>query len=176
MTKDIRPYGSKSERSMHKVTKRIGTFISASVVAALLFTGSASASSLSLSFGFGSGGVSVHSGSHPHSNGNYFGRSITHHDACMNNAGVKQYLRNQGFRDVRYVNEGYRNKARFSALWNGWRYSMLVDRCTGEITSVERAQPFGHDLHPHGTPDSPFSIFGNDFPFGGFRDYPYHTH
>jgi len=81
--------------------------------------------SFSFNFSFGIGG----SHNHPNSSRN----------GCMSIWTIKDNMRFQGYRDVQYLGEWRYNRPEFSAVWNGWRYTMQVDRCTGQASNVERA-------------------------------------
>lgn len=59
---------------------------------------------------------------------------------CMSNRTIKGNMRSQGYSDVHYLGEWRLNKPEFSGVWAGWRYTMLVDRCTGLASAVRRVE------------------------------------
>jgi len=59
---------------------------------------------------------------------------------CMSNWTIKNWMRSQGYREVRFLGEWRLNKPKFSALWNGWRYTMIIDRCSGQASYVRRGE------------------------------------
>ncbi len=69
---------------------------------------------------------------------------------CMSNRTIKDNMRSQGYSDVHYLGEWRLNRPEFSAVWAGWRYTMLVDRCTGLASAVRRVERAGK------WPNSPF--------------------
>jgi len=80
-------------------------------------TNSGATISFGFSFGTGSNGFQVHS-------------------TCMDNRAIKRGMQSQGYSDIRFIHERRPNKPKFSAVWDGWRYTMFIDRCTGRATQV----------------------------------------
>ncbi len=93
--------------------------------------------SFSFNFSFGIGGT--------HTQPN-FSRT-----GCMSIWTIKDNMRSQGYRDVQYLGEWRFNRPEFSGIWNGWRYTMEVDRCTGQARNVQRVGRASR------WPSSPFS-------------------
>jgi len=70
---------------------------------------------------------------------------------CMSIWIIKDNMRSQGYRDVQYLGEWRFNRPEFSGIWNGWRYTMEIDRCTGQASNVQRVGRASR------WPNSPFS-------------------
>ncbi len=92
----------------------------------------------------------------------------------MNNSRIKDGLRRQGWTSVRFVNGGYRNYPQFTGVWNGWVYSMQINRCTGEASNVEQLRPAQAYPQPHVSPNPPWWQYQQPRPYGGNSDILYH--
>lgn len=82
-------------------------------------------SGATISFGFSFG------------SGNYGFRTRS---TCMDNRTIKRGMLSQGYTNIRFIHERRPNRPKFSAVWDGWRYTMLIDRCTGRATQVRRVE------------------------------------
>lgn len=57
---------------------------------------------------------------------------------CLTDRQIRRGLANYGFRDARVTREFGRNRVEVIARYGRDFYSMRVNRCTGEVTRVER--------------------------------------
>ncbi len=71
------------------------------------------------------------------------GGGFRDHSNCMDNRAIKRGMLSQGYSDIRFINERHPDKPKFSAVWDGWRYTMLIERCTGRATQVRRVERAG---------------------------------
>jgi hypothetical protein len=58
--------------------------------------------------------------------------------ACFNDNQIRQYLQNNGWRNVQVGQNLGNNRVRATARWGNQWYEMRVNRCTGEVDRVRR--------------------------------------
>ncbi len=85
--------------------------------------------------------------------------------ACMNNHTLMQQLRGQGYYDIQFRGETYRNYPEFYATYNGWVYSFQVNRCNGQIHNLTRVRPVYYRPAPQ--PQHPWWFNQRPGHFGG---------
>lgn len=106
---------------------------------ALVAAAPAEAASPSFSFQIGGGP----NGYHPHPGGSFFFRfgDQDHSRYCLTDYQLRDQLRRQGYRDVRFVREGYSDNSVWAvALKHGRWVQFRVDRCTGHVDHVRYVQ------------------------------------
>lgn len=60
-----------------------------------------------------------------------------HQRACLNNQSIRRDLRNSGFRNISF-NNGNNNRVRVSAVRGRWVYKLRVNRCNGNVATLDR--------------------------------------
>lgn len=63
-------------------------------------------------------------------------------DRCLTNSQVERGLRHYGFRNVDVIRNLGRNRVLVVASWRSRDYSMRVNKCTGEVSNVQRLRKF----------------------------------
>lgn len=59
------------------------------------------------------------------------------HRACLNNQAIRQDLRQAGFRNIRFVKKNGK-RARIVAKRGRWEYVLRVNRCNGNVATLDR--------------------------------------
>lgn len=71
---------------------------------------------------------------------------------CLTNREVRQGIAGYGFSNVDITRELYNERVDLQAVYGNWLYTMRVDKCTGEVNRVRRAE----------------RVYNGDFNGGGF--------
>lgn len=145
--------------NLNRIGVRAATIVAMVAALAATTTQAQANPNISFNFSFGNGGYSAPG---------------PHLAVCMNNQTLTQNLRGQGYRDIQYRGETYRNYPEFYATYNGWVYSFQVNRCNGQIHNLTRVRPVY--FRPAPPPQQPWWFNQRPGNFGGHpRNNFYHN-